>query len=147
MSWRISIPQRIARRCEGSSLSKVNSKEGEWLIQCSTVDHKAPYNVFYFSASDRRCETLDNPKSMGILPRSLSSKCAQIVKSTILIKVMIINEFNIFRHFNNWGFQVLSRDNFLGRHRWCLCLNVKHLFCWGFWQCLAHNSSWLLKSI
>ena len=143
MSWGVSVADTVAGWCKETVLTKVNSKEGEWLIQCSAVHDWSPNDIFNSTIPNWWCKAKDKTKSMWILPRSFSSLGAEVVENTAFVKIVVIVEVYELRNLGWHHFAHCHVDLLIRVERYlCLCGYAKHLFDWCSRHSLAHH--WLL---
>ena len=88
----IPVPQRVASWKQSSLEPKINTVERVWLIQSATVHNIATDKVLHATHANRRCKGLNLSECMRILPETLLSEGTEIVKSTILVKVVLEEE-------------------------------------------------------
>ena len=94
MSRGISVSQRVACWKQSPLEAQINSIERVWLIKSAAVDNVAANEVFNTAHSNGRSEGLNLAESVWVLPEALLTEGSKEVESTLLVKVVLKEEFS-----------------------------------------------------
>lgn len=93
MSRRVAVADSVASRQEGPTFAEVDTEVREGFVLSSAVGRHSPHKHVDSARANGRSEGLNLAKLVRVLPESLLAERAQIVDSSVLIKVVLIEEF------------------------------------------------------
>jgi hypothetical protein len=93
VSCDVAVADGVASWQQLSSLAKVEPKVGEWLVASANIQHLAADHVLGSARADGATEGLDLANGVRVLVKSLFAEGAQEEESTVLVEMLLEDEF------------------------------------------------------